>query len=145
MPHKSSEARREYQRLYRERNRDKILKWGREQYIRSGKERRQRYIKAHPERKRGQDRRGGIRRREKRRTRLFEILGAKCVRCGYDSDWRALQVDHVNGGGTRERNASVSLDKYYQDIIQSGGKGCQILCANCNQIKRYENGEERGE
>ena len=33
---------------------------------------------------------------------LIAIMGGKCVRCGY-SDPRALQVDHVNGEGTKHR------------------------------------------
>jgi hypothetical protein len=88
------------------------------------------------------------RRRENHRERRLEIinfLGGVCVRCGF-SDWRALQIDHVIGGGSKERkeNRKNSYAKtYYQMIIEDTSGKYQLLCANCNWIKRYENLEER--
>src|SRR5690242_6769553 len=39
----------------------------------------------------------------KKRAALFELLGgAKCARCGF-SDTRALQFDHINAGGRKDR------------------------------------------
>lgn len=40
--------------------------------------------------------------RRKCREEVYTILGDSCVRCGF-SDKRALQVDHINGGGLQER------------------------------------------
>ncbi len=77
---------------------------------------------------------------EKRRA-LFSFLGDKCVKCSF-SDWRALQIDHVNGGGNKERRRSV--DQYYKIVKESiinNEEKYQLLCANCNWIKRYENNE----
>lgn len=80
-------------------------------------------------------------RRAKLREQLFEVLGEECARCGF-SDKRALQVDHIDGRGTEERKKYKSnLDAYYRKIIQSNGVGYQLLCANCNQIKRHEDRE----
>jgi hypothetical protein len=80
------------------------------------------------------------------RMRIFELLGAKCVRCGFN-DVRALQIDHINGGGTKEIKKIGGVNsKYYKYIIkkiESGSKDYQILCANCNWIKRSENNENR--
>jgi|GEM_PF-2401918 len=86
--------------------------------------------------------------RRKIRMKLIEALGGKCARCGF-SDWRALQIDHINGGGTQERKKYVPNGKgfsykYYNDIlkrVEAGSKDYQLLCANCNQIKKYENKE----
>lgn len=79
--------------------------------------------------------------RENRRNQIFSILGDKCIRCGF-KDKRALQIDHVNGGGTKERRSYGNrLDKHYKDVfeaVKNGSKEYQILCANCNSIKRYE-------
>ena len=78
------------------------------------------------------------------RHQIIEALGAKCLRCGFD-DWRALQVDHVNGGGAKHRRTVISLSRYYKDIlasVQAHDGTYQLLCANCNQIKRYEDGEQ---
>lgn len=76
------------------------------------------------------------------RMKIIEVLGGKCVKCGF-LDWRALQVDHINGGGTKDIR-SKGTNIYYrcltEDIIKNPNK-FQLLCANCNWIKRYENKE----
>lgn len=71
-----------------------------------------------------------------KRKQLIEKLGGCCVRCGFD-DWRALQVDHKTGNGSLTR-AKGRLH-YLIPLLKTGD--IQLLCANCNQIKRYENGE----
>lgn len=75
------------------------------------------------------------------RLKIIEVLGGKCVKCGF-TDTRALQVDHVNGGGNRERVAGKlnSVNALYRDVCTSEGK-YQLLCANCNVIKRVTNKE----
>ena len=76
------------------------------------------------------------------RGELMNILGNKCVRCGF-SDNRALQLDHINGKGRREIMVLGSyrmIRKYSKDIVLAK-ENLQILCANCNWIKRNENGE----
>lgn len=74
-----------------------------------------------------------------RRTAL-EALGGKCKRCGF-ADERALQIDHVHGDGNQERRENRQ-GKYYRKVIEAISTGkYQLLCANCNWIKRHENGE----
>jgi len=73
---------------------------------------------------------------------IKELLGNKCVKCGF-SDTRALQIDHLNGGGSKFRK-NVRGRRYYKNILDAilaGSKEYQLLCANCNVIKRYERGE----
>lgn len=74
------------------------------------------------------------------RKRLIESLGSKCIKCGF-SDWRALQIDHIFGDGHIERKQRRSFDSHRQAAkIRRGfadGK-YQLLCANCNWIKRHE-------
>jgi hypothetical protein len=41
----------------------------------------------------------------KKRQELIMVLGGHCIKCGF-SDWRALQVDHTNGGGAKERRTA---------------------------------------
>jgi hypothetical protein len=72
------------------------------------------------------------------RDRVLSLLGSKCCECGYD-DTRALQIDHKLGGGTRERR-KLSYATYYSCILRNPEK-YQVLCANCNMIKRIENNE----
>ena len=78
---------------------------------------------------------------KRRRDAVVELLGGKCVRCGFDDD-RALQVDHINGGGCQEKSSTTGI--YYNFVInqiKSGDHHYQLLCANCNWIKRFENRE----
>lgn len=75
------------------------------------------------------------------RRAALAALGGKCVRCGF-TDERALQIDHVHGGGCRELNAAKSVAAFYRKVIAEAESGYyQLLCANCNWIKRYENDE----
>ena len=79
------------------------------------------------------------------KLKAFAVLGGVC-RCGF-SDWRALQLDHIHGGGTKERLGLKKFDLalvYYRFIIKNpedAKKKFQLLCANCNWIKRYEANE----
>lgn len=82
--------------------------------------------------------------RKETRSRAFKLLGgAFCKRCSF-SDERALQFDHINGDGAAHR----------REIGYAGSATCravlkdpdrllkyQVLCANCNWIKRSENKE----
>ena len=77
------------------------------------------------------------------RVEAINILGGRCKRCGFD-DIRALQIDHINGGGSKEIK-EIGGYKIYLKIISTKNKDkdYQVLCANCNWIKRYENKEVR--
>ncbi len=84
--------------------------------------------------------------RRKLRAKTLEVMGNKCVKCGFD-DARALQIDHVKGGGHKERKEQRFLGggkTYHLEVIasvESGEGKYQLLCANCNWIKRSENNE----
>ena len=87
-------------------------------------------------------RRASVRKhREKVKALIYQLLGGpKCVRCGFD-DERALQIDHIHGAGTRGRNER-GVHREYADILRWGREKFQVLCANCNWIKRKEDGEQ---
>jgi hypothetical protein len=77
----------------------------------------------------------------KARLAVMAALGGKCVKCGF-SDARALQIDHVNNDGSSERN-KANTAVYYKKVIESffkGEKKYQLMCCNCNWIKRFEPG-----
>jgi len=76
---------------------------------------------------------------EKLKDAIFVLLGDHCAQCGFD-DKRALQIDHIHGGGRKDR-AKLSPFKYYEQVLREGKSRYQILCANCNFIKRVENNE----
>lgn len=78
---------------------------------------------------------------ESLRLKCVEGLGGRCVTCGYDADIRALQIDHVKGDGSEHRK-KFSGGAYYLNVLKNLLSGrFQILCANCNMIKRSENQE----
>lgn len=82
---------------------------------------------------------------------IHSKLGSRCNLCGI-TDERVLQIDHINNDGaihrkeyiknfTRNKRAPSNLD-YYRNIIDSINKNedrFQLLCANCNWLKRYTN------
>lgn len=81
---------------------------------------------------------------KKRRMEIILSLGGKCEKCGFE-DIRALQIDHVNGGGGKEResygHSASALKRRVKKDVDKGTKEYQLLCANCNWIKREEEGE----
>lgn len=77
------------------------------------------------------------------RKMILTLFNNECARCGF-SDVRALQIDHVNGGGRKELSKNGNTVKYLKGVIDSFLKKenkYQLLCANCNWIKRVENDE----
>lgn len=68
------------------------------------------------------------------------------MRCGF-TDARALQVDHIHGGGGKERKGK-EMSYLLRRLIETDAKVSlaryQLLCANCNVIKRIERGEHAG-
>lgn len=74
--------------------------------------------------------------------KVIERLGGKCIKCGF-TDIRALQIDHINGGGNKERK--VKGKSLYRELFYLSNEELyskyQCLCANCQWIKRHENFE----
>ena len=129
MGRSSKEHIREYQREYMRRYKlsDKYQQW--------------RIISLARRRESGVDRE----RVRRKRREILSLLGGKCVKCGQE-DWRVLHIDHINGGGLAERRSITpfSPSSFHKVIIDSVGRGekkYQILCANCNIIKAWENSE----
>jgi len=116
-------------RRYEKRNPDKKKAWARKTYLNRSAEERQKQADQNLNAARAM------------RQMLLKAMGGKCVRCGFD-DWRALQADHIHGGGGKERAVVTNRNAYYKTILANPDK-YQLLCANCNWIKRYEKEEYR--
>lgn len=79
------------------------------------------------------------------RLSVINLLGGQCVRCG-ECDLRCLQLDHINGGGNKETKTTFNRNRrnmyrYYINNPKELYQKYQILCANCNWKKRYDNHE----
>jgi hypothetical protein len=83
-----------------------------------------------------------IRRNRARALRrdVLEKLGGECSVCGI-SDYRVLQIDHINGGGSQDRKNIGHNHTFLKIVLDDDGSKYQLLCANCNWIKRFENNE----
>jgi len=58
-------------------------------------------------------------------------------------DYRILQIDHVDSGGTKEIELKGNrvMYLYYLKHPEEAKQKLQILCANCNWMKRHRNKE----
>ena len=143
---------RHYKQDYRTRNLERIREWDRRngpRYRGKNKEYQRKYREEHKEQRKLHDlkyrennrekiRRSIRKHKDKVRDQVYDILGHECARCGF-KDKRALQIDHVDGKGYKER--WLGPLGICHKVIDSGGQDYQILCANCNWIKRGENRE----
>lgn len=78
----------------------------------------------------------------KLRTAAMVHLGGACRQCGYSIDPRALVFDHVHGGGTKERREGPGRPHVLHAAILADTAGVyQLLCVNCNSIKRIAENE----
>ncbi len=80
------------------------------------------------------------------RKEVINLLGGKCSNpaClvpGGCSDIRCLQIDHIGGLENGSRKSHIRM---YFEILDNPDVTCkkyQLLCANCNWIKRVEKHE----
>jgi hypothetical protein len=143
---KNTTERNAKKRQYRKDNLELVKSIQQKSYLKH-KEQRKEYCKTHKKERHITEKKY----REKIKFKIFELLGNKCANPYNEHkepyiNFKALQIDHINGGGRKERN-KVNGTRFYLDIlseIKLGSKDYQLLCANCNWIKRYENREYGG-
>jgi endogenous inhibitor of DNA gyrase (YacG/DUF329 family) len=61
-----------------------------------------------------------------------------CAHCGFNSNPRALQCNHINPLEKSFQISSHISSKSWTEILSELGK-CEILCANCHAIHSYDN------
>ena len=115
-----------YMRAYRQVNAEKWKEYNRESY------------KRRSEQRKTDLRTAATRSHHKQRKEAMDRLGGKCVRCGF-KDARALQFNHINGGGMAERKARSNYTIIHE-VADGFRNDIELLCANCNQIHAVENG-----
>lgn len=71
---------------------------------------------------------------------VFAAYGNICACCG-ESEKMFLQIDHIAGGGKKDRDAGLFSATWYRWLKRSGfPKDYQLLCANCNWGKHLNGG-----
>lgn len=75
--------------------------------------------------------------RRRERALLHEMYGHVCARCGFD-DKRALTLDHIKNNGNVERAELGERGVYRKAKAKYQPDQYQILCMNCQFIKRIE-------
>lgn len=79
--------------------------------------------------------------RQAYRQQALDQAGGKCIRCGFN-DCRALQFDHVQGGGRYSPVKNLYSPYGVRSVLKRVKAGeLQVLCANCNWIKKSERNE----
>lgn len=69
---------------------------------------------------------------KKRRLLIIKTYGSKCKCCG-ESKKEFLAIDHINGGGYKERKKFGAYRLYGLIIKNNFPATYQLLCHNCNQ------------
>lgn len=65
-------------------------------------------------------------------------LGGKCEVCGF-SDWRALQLDHLD---PKKKTRNIPTYFRYKGLAKAFDElhNCRLVCANCHAVSTYESG-----
>lgn len=82
------------------------------------------------------------------KEKAYAKLGGKCCNPACQwlnpdgsrgcTDFRCLQVDHVHDDGNIERSLGLYTEKMYRRVINDTEGRYQLLCSNCNWIKKYQ-------
>lgn len=131
---------------YYERNKEKILEQSRQRYLLIKDTPEYKALKLKNAKARYKNKREHItnQRRERNKKARLEVMnllgGAVCKSCGY-TDMRALQFDHIDGSGRVDRKKYGGQPTKVWARIKREQHLFQVLCANCNSIKRHEERE----
>lgn len=96
-------------------------------------------------------------RRIDNRIRAIELLGGKCVQCGYCDDIDGLEIDHITprsqdpesimasrkDGSKYRRSFSNLLVGVSWERVEKELAKCQLLCGTCHSIKTRRENRQR--
>lgn len=73
------------------------------------------------------------RRGRSRKIRLIQLSGTKCIRCGYNTNFSALQFHHVVPCDKTFNLDLRSLSNRSWTAIIEESRKCILLCSNCHK------------
>jgi hypothetical protein len=75
--------------------------------------------------------------RKQLKQAVFKIYGGCCSCCG-ERAFEFLSIDHMLGGGTKERKI-ISIPQLYRKLFEAGVRQEQyrVLCYNCNLARGF--------
>jgi len=129
MPYKNKQEKNEYDKDYRQKNKEKLRRQHKLWYI--------------------ENKTGANQRSRERRKKLFdkwlgkaiEGYGGKCSVCGENRS-ETLVFHHVNGGGKEHRRITGSDYGFYKWLVENNFPSeIELLCANCHLVlhRRIDN------
>ena len=148
MPYKDPEKRRKYQREYNRKYREEnrlYQRWYQREWYKKNRDkirlRKRKWLRTREYRY--QER---ARRYHRFRIKALKMYGGdmpKCAICG-ENRYECLQIDHILGDGFKERRWNLGKrnkaagENFYRWLIKQPfqPERYQVLCANCNTIKR---------
>lgn len=67
---------------------------------------------------------------------LVDMLGGKCVDCGYSTHLAALDFDHMNPS---KKKFTIAEGLTYMDStkVMKEAQTCELRCANCHRVKTH--------
>lgn len=71
-------------------------------------------------------------RRYRTKKAAINLLGGKCVRCGYNKNFVALEFHHPNSD--KDFNIGSATNKSWESIKDEILK-CELICSNCHRIE----------
>jgi hypothetical protein len=71
----------------------------------------------------------------------IKCMNPNCLVPNGARDIRVLSIDHISGGGNKHRKLNSIYHIYHWLIKNNYPEGFQVLCMNCQFIKRHENKE----
>ena len=137
-------GRKEAQRRYREAHAEEIRERKKVDYQRhkeAHRERSRQWRKDNPDKWKALMRNSNKRMAEKLRAKMIDAYGQKCTCCG-ENEVLFLELDHINNDGAEDRKKNGTGVKLLLRLEKRGWpkKDYQLLCSNCNQGKRRNNG-----
>lgn len=137
MPYKDPEQRKANKKKHYEENKDRYRQWGRDYRERNPNCRKEEFqkLKADPT-KYLRQKKFGQRYLRVQREKVIAMYGGCCACCG-ESAYEFMSIDHIGGGGSRDRKV-MNSSRFYLYLLELNAPrpGYRILCHNCNMATK---------